>query len=75
MKEDLEKILKTQFKPSSNGGYEAVFKDVHFSISEIPNEISIVYYYVGRRTAIAPTSVLMSGDTNTQQFCKKTAMQ
>lgn len=70
MNEELEKFLKENYK-TCTAGYETIINGVNISVSEIHNGIAIIYYYVGGRTAIAPTSVFMTADISVEKFCKK----
>jgi len=71
MNEELKIFLKSKTKENSYGGYNFVMEDIHFSVIEMPLGISLQYYYIGERTAVEPTGIILDKKVSLQEFCSK----
>lgn len=71
MNEELKIYLKSKTKENSYGGYNFAMEDIHFSVIEMPLGISLQYYYIGERTVIDLTEILLDRNVSLQKFCGK----
>lgn len=71
MNEELKIFLKSKAKETSRGGYAFGMEGIHFSVIEMPLGISLQYHFIGERSAIEPTVIILNKNVSLQKFCNK----
>jgi hypothetical protein len=62
-------LASLNFKENRYGGMEGSYQGFHFTVTESPLNIVIIYYFIGGRTIMEPTEIYLPRNADIQLVC------